>query len=127
MFQNMLALFLSRMMFNVSKKSLFRKIYLPMFIGADSASIRLLQHIHEHCQRAMLILATRPVKDYNVAFINNFRATGYSEEIELNGLGAAEIGEIILQTFQAVGVKSVSPEIVRVIQKRTAGNPLYVK
>lgn len=96
-------------------------------LGADSASIRLLQHIHEHCQRTMLILATRPVKDYNVAFINNFRATGYSEEIELNGLGAAEIGEIILQTFQAVGVKSVSPEIVRVIQKRTAGNPLYVK
>lgn len=102
----------------------FIHIYL---IGADSASIRLLQHIHEHCQRVMLILATRPVKDYNVAFINSFRATGYSEEIELNGLGAAEIGEIILQTFQAVGVKSVSSEIVHVIQKRTAGNPLYVK
>ncbi|KAI8083598.1 hypothetical protein BDF21DRAFT_337121 [Thamnidium elegans] len=94
---------------------------------ADSASIRLLQDIHEHCQRVMLVLATRPVKDYNVGFINTFRETGYSQEIELNGLGAAEIGEIILQTFQTAGVKSVSPEIVRVIQKRTAGNPLYVK
>ncbi|KAI9362251.1 hypothetical protein BD770DRAFT_316637 [Pilaira anomala] len=94
---------------------------------ADSASIRLLQHIHEQCQRVMLVLATRPVKDYNVGFINNFRETGYSQEIELNGLGAAEIGEIILQTFQTAGVKSVSPEIVHVIQKRTAGNPLYVK
>jgi hypothetical protein len=45
----------------------------------------------------------------------------------LNGLGATEIGEIILQTFQTAGVTGVSPEIVRVIQKRTAGNPLYVK
>ncbi|GAN05696.1 hypothetical protein MAM1_0099c05170 [Mucor ambiguus] len=94
---------------------------------ADSASIRLLQHIHEHCQRVLLVLATRPVKDYNVTFVGDFRETGYSEEIDLNGLGATEIGEIILQTFQTAGVTSVSPEIVRVIQKRTAGNPLYVK
>jgi predicted ATPase len=98
-----------------------------MIIGADSASIRLLQHIHEQCQRVLLVLATRPVKDYNVSFINDFRETGYFEEIDLNGLGATEIGEIILQTFQTAGVTSVSPEIVRVIQKRTAGNPLYVK
>ena len=101
--------------------------FLNILIGADSASIRLLQHIHEHCQRVLLVLATRPVKDYNVTFINDFRETGYSEEIDLNGLGATEIGEIILQTFQTAGVTSVSPEIVRVIQKRTAGNPLYVK
>ncbi|KAI8067021.1 uncharacterized protein B0P05DRAFT_621206 [Gilbertella persicaria] len=94
---------------------------------ADSASIRLLQHIHEHCQRVLLVLATRPVKDYNVTFINDFRETGCSEEIQLNGLGAKEIGEIILQTFQTAGVTNVSPEIVRVIQKRTGGNPLYVK
>ncbi|KAI9478765.1 MAG: hypothetical protein EXX96DRAFT_572195 [Benjaminiella poitrasii] len=94
---------------------------------ADSASIRLLQHIHEHCQRVLLVLATRPVKDYSVTFIKTFRETGYSKEIELNGLGATEIAEIILQTVQIAGVTSVSPEIVRVIQKRTAGNPLYVK
>ncbi|KAI7901853.1 uncharacterized protein BX663DRAFT_512624 [Cokeromyces recurvatus] len=94
---------------------------------ADSASIRLLQHIHEHCQKVLLVFATRPVKDYNVTFINNFQETGSFEGIELNGLGATEIGEIILQTFQTAGVTSVSPEIVQVIQKRTAGNPLYVK
>jgi hypothetical protein len=80
----------------------------------------------------MLVLATRPVKDYNVTFINGFRESGSTEEIALNGLGADEIGDIILHTFQNAGVsrdgvKSVSPEIVRVIQKRTAGNPLYVK
>ncbi|KAI9250715.1 hypothetical protein BY458DRAFT_536237 [Sporodiniella umbellata] len=94
---------------------------------ADSASIRLLQHIHEHCQKVLLILATRPVKDYNVTFIKKFRETGVSREIKLNGLGATEIAEIILHTFQTASVESVSPDIVSVIQKRTAGNPLYVK
>ncbi|KAG1471599.1 hypothetical protein G6F56_002035 [Rhizopus delemar] len=94
---------------------------------ADSASIRLLQHIHEHCQKVLLILATRPVKDYNVTFIKKFRETGVSREIKLNGLSATEIAEIILHTFQTSSVESVSPDIVSVIQKRTAGNPLYVK
>lgn len=75
----------------------------------------------------LLIVATRPIKDYNVTFTNELREFGSYEEISLNGLGATEIGEIILHTFQTSGVTSVSPEIVRVIQKRTAGNPLYVK
>ncbi|KAI9309138.1 hypothetical protein BJ944DRAFT_194658 [Cunninghamella echinulata] len=92
----------------------------------DSASIRILQHIHEHSQRTMLLLATRPIKDYNVTFINNFCQTGISEEIALNGLGSDDIVDIILRMLKA-GVTKVSPEIVRVIQKRTGGNPLYVK
>ncbi|KAF7723985.1 hypothetical protein EC973_001445 [Apophysomyces ossiformis] len=93
---------------------------------ADSASIRILQQIHEHCQNVLLILATRPIKDYNVTFVKEFCATGFSEEIPLNGLGTDEIGEIILQTFET-GVSKVSQKIVNVIQKRTGGNPLYVK
>ncbi|KAL0095824.1 hypothetical protein F4703DRAFT_1826999 [Phycomyces blakesleeanus] len=93
---------------------------------ADSASIQILQHIHEHCQRVMLVLATRPIRDYKVTFITNLCATGTCEQIVLNGLGADEIGDIILQTFHT-GVVKVSPEIVKVIQKRTGGNPLYVK
>ncbi|KAI8376559.1 uncharacterized protein BYT42DRAFT_575048 [Radiomyces spectabilis] len=93
---------------------------------ADSASMRVLQYIHEQCQRVMLLLATRPVKDYHVTFIKHFCNTGSPVEITLNGLSADEIGEIILQTFQA-GVNRVSSEIVHVIQKRTGGNPLYVK
>ncbi|KAI8148161.1 hypothetical protein BJV82DRAFT_594826 [Fennellomyces sp. T-0311] len=93
---------------------------------ADSASIRVLQQIHEQCQRVMIIMATRPIRDYNVTFIKNFCQSGSHEEIALNGLGADEIGEIILQAFKS-GVKRVSPQIVRVVQKRTAGNPLYVK
>ena len=111
---------------------------------ADTASIRVLQHIHEHCQRVMLLMATRPIKDYNVSFIEEYRATGSHEEIELNGLGEFEIGEIILQNFDS-GVNRISPAIVKVVQvselekeifkhtlivllqKRTGGNPLYVK
>lgn len=63
----------------------------------------------------MLLLATRPIKDYNVTFINNFCQTGISEEIALNGLGSDDIVDIILRMLKA-GVTKVSPEIVRVIQ-----------
>lgn len=93
---------------------------------ADTASIRMLQYIHEHCQKILIIMATRPIKDYNVSFIEEYRATGSYQEIDLNGLGDVEIGEIILQNFDS-GVHRISPEIVKVIQKRTGGNPLYVK
>ncbi|KAI8344260.1 hypothetical protein BC941DRAFT_408182 [Chlamydoabsidia padenii] len=95
---------------------------------ADSASIRILQYIHTHCQHVLLLLASRPLKDYiNVStFIKTFCETGVSEEIALNGLDSHDIVDIILQILQA-GVTRVSPEIVQVIQKRTGGNPLYVK
>ncbi|KAI9469638.1 MAG: hypothetical protein EXX96DRAFT_586924 [Benjaminiella poitrasii] len=93
---------------------------------ADSASIKMLEHIQEHCQKVMMLMATRPIKDYDVGFIEQFKKTGSYVEIPLNGLGEYEIGEIILQNFGS-GVKTISPEIVKVIQKRTGGNPLYVK
>lgn len=85
------------------------------YTGADQASIRVLQQVHEQCQRVMLIMATRPIRDYNVTFLKDFCASGSHQEITLNGLGADEIGEIILQTLQTT-VKRVGPEIVRVIQ-----------
>lgn len=75
----------------------------------------MLQHIHEHCQRVMLLMATRPIKDYNVTFIKDYQSTGAFEEIALNGLGETEIGEIILQNFDR-GVHTISPEIIKVVQ-----------
>lgn len=115
------------MMFNVSHTVLWSITVLTHeYIGADTASIRILQHIHEHCQRIMILMATRPIKDYNVLFIEKFRSVGSSVEIVLNGLGKHEIGEILLQYFDS-GVNRISPEIVKVVQKRTGGNPLYVK
>lgn len=74
-----------------------------------------MRHIHEHCQKAMIVMATRPIKDYKVTFIGQYRATGSYLEISLNGLGTDEIGEIILQSFDS-GVDRISPEIVNVIQ-----------
>jgi hypothetical protein len=60
-------------------------------------------------------MATRPMKDYNVTFVDDYRAIGSYEEIKLLGLGQAEIGEIILQNFDS-GVNRINKEIVNVIQ-----------
>lgn len=93
----------------------FTSHVLHIELGADTASIRILQYIHEHCQKILIIMATRPIRDYNVSFIEQYRNTGSYQEIELNGLGDVEIGEIILQNFDS-GVHRISPEIVKVIQ-----------
>lgn len=100
-----------------SKEITIATFYLlkPFLIGADTASIRIMQHIHEHCQKVMLLLNTRPIKDYNVTFIDDYKATGSYQEIELSGLGEFEIGDIILQNFDS-GVNRISPEIVKVVQ-----------
>lgn len=100
--------------FNYQKLT-FKTLNLHEDLGADTASIRMLQYIHEHCQKILIVMATRPIKDYNVSFIEEYRATGSYQEIGLNGLGDVEIGEIILQNFDS-GVHRISPEIVRVIQ-----------
>jgi hypothetical protein len=84
---------------------------------ADSASIRVLETIHDACPRALMMLATRPIKDYNVTFIKELASFGSCAQITLNGLNGEEIGEIIINTFQS-GIKRVSPEIIRVIQVR---------
>ena len=86
-----------------------------ILLGADSASIRVLETIHDACPRALMMLATRPIKDYNVTFIKELCSFGSCAQITLNGLNGDEIGEIIINTFQS-GVKRVSPEIIRVIQ-----------
>lgn len=83
--------------------------------GGDSSSIRMLEHIHDHCPKVMLMLATRPMKDYNVTFTEDFKKNGSYLDIQLKGLGEAEIGEIILQNFDR-GVDRISPEIVKVVQ-----------
>ena len=63
----------------------------------------------------MLLMATRPVRDYNLTFLELYKKVGSYEEIMLSGLSDDEIGEIILQTFDG-GVKKFSPVIVTVVQ-----------
>ncbi|KAI9008961.1 hypothetical protein CLU79DRAFT_891574 [Phycomyces nitens] len=92
----------------------------------DSASIKLLQEIHEQCRNVILIIASRPTKDYDITFFKRFSSSGQYKNIALDGLNNRDIGEVILKTFNA-GVTRVSPEIINVVQKCTSGNPLYVK
>ncbi|CAO3590801.1 unnamed protein product [Absidia cylindrospora] len=92
---------------------------------ADAPSLSMLRHIHEDCQNVMMLVATRLVKSTDVEFINEFCETGTTNQITLNGLGTSDIDKIILQNCGA-DVEQVNASIVRVIQERTAGNPLYV-
>ncbi|KAI9496217.1 hypothetical protein BDB00DRAFT_953131 [Zychaea mexicana] len=93
---------------------------------ADHGSIECLKQMHQVCSKIMLIIATRKPRDYQVPFIDDMRKTGSFEHIMLNGLNSDEIGDVVLKSFPK-SVEKVSPAIIRVIQERTHGNPLYVK
>ncbi|KAL0091054.1 hypothetical protein F4703DRAFT_1400836 [Phycomyces blakesleeanus] len=92
----------------------------------DSASIKLLQEMHEKCRNLMLIIASRPMQDYDITFLKRFSSSGQYKNIALEGLNNRDIAEVILKTF-GPGVMTVNPDVVNVVQKCTKGNPLYVK
>ncbi|KAI8988967.1 hypothetical protein BDB01DRAFT_783845 [Pilobolus umbonatus] len=92
---------------------------------ADLSSIHILQHFHENCRNLMLLIATRPENDFDLSFLDESRTVGTFEQVKLNGLDTAEIGEILLQSFP--GVHKINMNMLKMIQKRTGGNPLHVK
>ncbi|KAI9319815.1 hypothetical protein BX666DRAFT_1853406 [Dichotomocladium elegans] len=93
---------------------------------ADPASFHVVKQIHEVCQRVMIVAATRPSVDYSVPFLKTMFNIGHTRDISLRGLSVDHVGDIILQVFPET-VKKVNPMITKLIQKRTGGNPLYVK
>ncbi|ORX50236.1 hypothetical protein DM01DRAFT_1409225 [Hesseltinella vesiculosa] len=92
---------------------------------ADQASIRLLFLVHEECPRVLMVFASRLPADYDLSFIDDFYRVGSHAEIALNGLDSLDIADIIIRSF-GPGVTHVDPSIIKVVQERTKGNPLYV-
>ncbi|KAI8139465.1 hypothetical protein BJV82DRAFT_521836 [Fennellomyces sp. T-0311] len=93
---------------------------------ADAASVICLKQLHLVCSKTLIIIATRPPRDYHVSFVEDMRKTGSFEHVTLSGLDADDIGSVVLRSFSD-DVQKISPAIIRAIQKRTNGNPLYVK
>lgn len=71
--------------------------------------------MHNICQKALIVLATRPFKDYDVSFVKDLTKTGIYTNIVLKGLDEEEIGRVVLQSFPA-NVKKVHPSILHLIQ-----------
>ncbi|KAL1916785.1 uncharacterized protein VTP21DRAFT_5489 [Calcarisporiella thermophila] len=94
---------------------------------ADSASVKMLEMIHESCPKVFLLLASRPARDYQVTLVESISTSvGRHLEITLNGLGLGDIEQVVLREFGR-GAHQVNRTILDLIQKRTGGNPLFIK
>ncbi|KAK5807770.1 hypothetical protein F5H01DRAFT_370680 [Linnemannia elongata] len=94
----------------------------------DEKSLNIYRIIHERCPLVLVVLFSRPQRDYggNIA-IQAFTTHPHHLEISLEGLKRQEIELALIKTFSASGVTRVSPEVLELVQQRTKGNPKFVK
>ncbi|KAF9142534.1 hypothetical protein BG015_000768 [Linnemannia schmuckeri] len=94
----------------------------------DEKSLNIYQIIHERCPLVLVILFSRPQRDYGGSIaIQAFANHPHHLEISLEGLKSREIELALIKTFKANGVTRVSPEVLELVQQRTKGNPKFVK
>ncbi|KAF9337972.1 hypothetical protein BG006_001073 [Podila minutissima] len=122
----MLADFIVRML---NYASAFVKI-ITMFEDVqwtDKKSLQIIQVIHERCPGVLVVLFSRPQRDYGGNIL--YRITSHHKhlEIALDGLKRREIENALLKAFKVNGVDKISPEVIEFVQEKTKGNPKFVK
>ncbi|KAG0343055.1 hypothetical protein BG000_009374 [Podila horticola] len=122
----MLADFIVRML---NYASAFVKI-ITMFEDVqwtDKKSLQIIQVIHERCPGVLVVLFSRPQRDYGGNIL--YRITSHYKhlEIALDGLKRREIESALLKAFKVNGVDKISPEVIEFVQEKTKGNPKFVK
>ncbi|KAG0036899.1 hypothetical protein BGZ82_003492 [Podila clonocystis] len=93
----------------------------------DSKSLEIFFSIHDRCPAVLVVLFSRPLRDYGgntLRWVTNERN---HLDISLEGLKRREIEQALLRTFKSNGVTVISPEVIELVQDRTQGNPKFVK
>lgn len=96
-------------------------------LGCDSKSLQVIQSIHERCSAVLVVLFSRPLRDYRGKTLSRITSNHNHLDLSLEGLKRREIEKALLRTFKANGVTSISPEVIELVQDRTQGNPKFVK
>ncbi|KAF9346006.1 hypothetical protein BGX26_002527 [Mortierella sp. AD094] len=94
---------------------------------SDNKSLHIIQVIHECCPNVLVVIFSRPQRDYGGNVLRSI--TGHSKhlEISLEGLKRREIEFALLKAFEDNGVTKISPEVIELVQEKTKGNPKFVK
>ncbi|KAF9907732.1 hypothetical protein EC991_010679 [Linnemannia zychae] len=94
----------------------------------DDKSLNMYRIIHERCPSVLVVLFSRPLRDYGGnAALQAITKHSRHLDILLEGLKRREIELALIRTFKASGVTRVSPDVLELVQKRTKGNPKFVK
>lgn len=97
------------------------------YIGTDKKSLQIIQVIHERCPGVLVVLFSRPQRDYGGNILHRITSHRKHLEIALDGLKRREIENALLKAFKVNGVDKISPEVIEFVQEKTKGNPKFVK
>ncbi|KAF9172935.1 hypothetical protein BGX20_004525 [Mortierella sp. AD010] len=95
---------------------------------SDFKTLNLLKVIHERCLSVLIVLFSRPQRDYGCSNVFS-TITNHPKHLEvvLEGLKRWEIEQTLLRAFKSNGVNRISPEIMELVVEQTKGNPKFVK
>ncbi|KAF8938782.1 hypothetical protein BGZ58_000159 [Dissophora ornata] len=93
----------------------------------DEKSKHIIHVIHEHCPKVLVVIFSRPQRDYGGNILHC--VTGHPKHlgISLEGLKCREIEQALLKAFEDKCVTKISPEVIQFVQEKTNGNPKFVK
>ncbi|KAF9584674.1 hypothetical protein BGW38_005614, partial [Lunasporangiospora selenospora] len=92
----------------------------------DKKSMNIIKLIHEKCPAIMVVIFSRPKRDYDYNEAHMIQSLT-KLEIKLEGLKRREIEVALLKTFEDNGVKKIHPDVIDLVQEKTKGNPKFVK
>ncbi|KAG0203338.1 hypothetical protein BGX28_004367 [Mortierella sp. GBA30] len=94
----------------------------------DTKSLGIIRTIHERCGRVLVVIFSRPQRDYGgLSLLNSVVLHPKHLEIVLEGLKRKDIELALIRAFQPNGVTRINPEVIELVQQRTQGNPKFVK
>ncbi|KAF9992585.1 hypothetical protein BGZ79_002886, partial [Entomortierella chlamydospora] len=94
---------------------------------SDNKSLHIIRVIHECCSNVLVVIFSRPQRDYGGNVLRSITGHGKHLEISLEGLKRREIEFALLKAFEDNGVTKISPEVIELVQEKTKGNPKFVK
>ncbi|OAQ27393.1 hypothetical protein K457DRAFT_114407 [Linnemannia elongata AG-77] len=93
----------------------------------DNKSLHIIQVIHERCPAVLVVIFSRPQRDYGSNPLHGLTGHAKHLEIALEGLKRREIELALLKTFEDKNVTRINPAVIELVQEKTKGNPKFVK
>jgi hypothetical protein len=88
----------------------------------DEASLAVLEHVHRHRDRLLMILESRPGPAAQGEPVGDVLDRTNATRIRLDGLRADQVGMLVTRRL---GVRAMSPDLVEALTRRTDGNPFF--
>ncbi|KAJ3406397.1 hypothetical protein HDV05_006019, partial [Chytridiales sp. JEL 0842] len=120
---------LKSMVVRIINKAMDRESFIVIFDDCqwmDPMSLELLLSIVRGCPHVMLVMLSRPIREFNLAILEKITGIqGVSYHV-LSGLEKSDVGEILVHMLSEFGAKSISERVLTTVMEKCKGLPLSV-